>query len=113
MFRTVSLGKKAPSTGYSLRMVVCSFFFLLCANSAQAKGIPLFHSWGTEINIVKEMPEDYVIRTTDYGGIHANLGVAYDEFALFGSAAVHIRECPFVSSKCPITAKKWPYSISV
>lgn len=107
------MGSAALPTADFLRMAVCSFFFLFCANTAQAKGIPLFFNWGTEIYIVKEMPEDYVIRTTDYGVIHANLGVAYDEFALFGSAAVHIRECPFVSSKCPITAKKWPYSISV
>ena len=103
----------ALSTDYFLRMAVCSFFFLFCANTAQAKGIPLFFNWGTEIYIVEELPDDCRIQTADHGIKHANLGVAYDEFALFGSAAVHIRECPFVSSKCPITAKKWPYSISV
>lgn len=84
ILKTTGLGQKTLSAGYFLRMVVCSFFFLLCANSAQAKGVPLFLSWGTEISIVKEMPEDYMIRTTDNGVVHVDLGVVYDELSLFG-----------------------------
>ena len=79
-----AFGKKALSTGNFLRMVVCSLFFVFGVNAAQSKGIPLFLNWGTEVFVVKEMPEDYMIRTTDYGVIHVNLGVAYDEFSIFG-----------------------------
>jgi hypothetical protein len=84
MFKTMSCGKKALSADYLLRIAVCSFFFLFCANTAQSKGIPLFLNWGTEVYIVKEMPDDYMIQTTEYGAIHVNLGVAYDELSLFG-----------------------------
>ena len=84
MLNTTSFGKKALATDNFLRMAVCSFFFLFCVNTAQSKGIPLFFNWGTEICVVKEMPDDYMIQTTDYGVIHVNLGVAYNEFSLFG-----------------------------
>ena len=81
-FKFMRYGKKVLATDYYLRMTVCSFFFLFCATTAQSRGF-FFFSWGTEIYIVKELPEDYKIKTAEYGEIHTNLGVAYNEFSLF------------------------------
>ena len=75
-------GKMVIATDYFLRIAVCSFFFLFCINTAQSRGI-LFFGWGSEIYTIKELPEDYLIQTKEYGEIHANLGVAYKEFSLF------------------------------
>ncbi len=65
-------------------MAVCLFFFLFCANTAQAKGIPLFFNWGTDVCVVEELPDDCRIQTADNGVVHVDLGVVYDELSLFG-----------------------------
>ena len=81
-FKMMRYRKMILTTDYFLRIAVCSFFFLFCINTAQSRGF-LFFSWGSEIYTVKELPEDYMIQTNEYGKIHANLGVAYKEFSLF------------------------------
>lgn len=81
-YSPIRLGMKKQTIGSCLRIAVCSLFFLACANTTQAKGF-LFFSWGTEVYQVHELPENYTIQTTEYGTIHVNLGVVYDEFSIF------------------------------
>lgn len=73
--------KNYPKVSY-LRIAICSILFFICANTTYAKGF-LFFSWGTETYVVHELPADYIIQT-EYGNRHANLGVVYQEFSLFG-----------------------------
>ena len=76
------LGMKKRTIGSCLRVAIGSLFFLACANTTQAKGF-LFFSWGTEVCQVHELPKDYMIETSEYGKIHVNIGVIYDEFSIF------------------------------
>lgn len=73
---------KELSAGSCFRVVICSLFFLICANTTQAKGF-FFFSWGQEIYQVKELPKDYTIQTEEHGRTHVNLGVIYNEFSIF------------------------------
>lgn len=81
-FSTAFSRVKELSAGSCFRVVICSLFFLTCANTTQAKGF-FFFSWGQEIYQVKELPKDYTIQTEEYGRTHVNLGVIYNEFSIF------------------------------
>lgn len=81
-FSTAFSRVKELSAGSCFRVVICSLFFLTCANTTQAKGF-FFFSWGQEIYQVKELPKDYTIQTEEHGRTHVNLGVIYNEFSIF------------------------------
>ncbi|MBO6216800.1 MAG: hypothetical protein J6N73_04035 [Prevotella sp.] len=81
-FSTAFSRVKELSAGSCFRVVICSLFFLICANTTQAKGF-FFFSWGQEIYQVKELPKDYTIQTEEHGRTHVNLGVIYNEFSIF------------------------------
>jgi hypothetical protein len=69
-----------------------SLFFALffAANTAKA-GIPIIYSSGEKIDVAKELPDDALI-----DGQHVNLGVMYEQFAIFWIPIWNYGETKFV-----------------
>jgi len=66
----------------------CAMFF--AANTASARGI-IVYSNGEKIELTKELPADVTI-----DGTHVNLGVMYDQFAIFWVPMWNYGETRFV-----------------
>jgi len=63
---------------------------LFAANTASAKGV-IIYSNGEKIELAKELPADVTI-----DGTHVNLGVMYDQFAIFWIPMWNYGETKFV-----------------
>ncbi len=63
---------------FLLSVVLLVSFF--ASTKAEAARIPIYYSNGEELKVIHELPEDAV----DSDGMHYNVGIHYESFALFG-----------------------------
>lgn len=71
-------------------MKIKTFFILLIlllsSISASAKGVPIFYSYGIDVEKVRVLPEkeEYTLEDEDGRLYHADLGIMHEQFSIFG-----------------------------